>query len=129
MNFYFTPLLSVVGMVIASPAVVWGQSDCFCLQHKDTLQIVRWGCAAIRKPNGVTDIVRCQTGDFFDRELISKPDGFNRVPDGDGLCVPCTAKPSEGGQDAIRNPETTPVHENVEATREASESDTPESAQ
>ena len=124
MTFGFSPILLAVGLAIASPTVVWGQSDCFCLQHKDTLQIVRWGCAAIRKPNGVTDIVRCQTGDFLDRELISKPDGFNRVPDGDGLCVPCTAKPSEGGEDAIRNPETKQAYESGEGA-----SDTPEAAQ
>lgn len=118
MDFDLSPFILASLVMISSATVVSGQSACFCLQNHDTLEIVRWGCKAIRKPNGVTDIVRCQTGDFLDRELISNAHEFNRIVDGNGLCVPCTGTPSEGGQDAIRNPETAQTQNNDTATHD-----------
>lgn len=89
-------------LLVALPNFVFAQSACFCLQHPETLQIVRYGCESFPRPNRPTPRITCQTQDLSDRAAFDDHASFTIIPDGEGLCEPCYATAPSNEESKVR---------------------------
>lgn len=95
------------------------QTICFCLENPNTKKIARYGCESrVIESRGI-ERVNCQTPDFTTTEPVTDFADYTRIPDGDGLCVPCYASPDQGTGDIVRGDDSQSVSsDEIEASEE-----------
>ncbi len=97
-------LIAAAVSAIAAPAAAADQEKpkCFCLRHKATGSIVRFGCESFTVRHKFTPETRCLNDKLTAKATIEDGDAFEVVTEGRNGCQPCVPEAAGTPPDTIR---------------------------